>query len=72
MNQESPQGLRCTFADAEHNNLLAAIRMSTKAKVELFEEMLNFAWRAGVIKKPNESAPLQSEPPATAKTSSPR
>ncbi|MBU6470791.1 MAG: hypothetical protein KGQ68_08935 [Gammaproteobacteria bacterium] len=64
--------LKCTFEDAERNNLLAGIRMSTRAKVELFEEMLDFAWRAGAIKKPNESMPRQSKPPGSAKIHSKR
>ena len=45
--------LKCTFEDAERNNLLAGIHMSTRAKVELFEEMLDFAWRTGAL-KPHE------------------
>lgn len=53
MNDEHQKELRCTFEDAERNNLLAGIRMSTRAKVELFEEMLDFAWRTGAL-KPHE------------------
>lgn len=39
--------LRCTFADAERNNLLAGIRLSTQAKIEFFEEMVSLAIAAG-------------------------
>jgi hypothetical protein len=72
MNDEQQEELRCTFEDAERNNLLAGIRMSIRAKIELFEEMLDFAWRAGTMKKVNESAPPQNQPPATARASSRR
>ena len=47
--------LRCTFADAEHNNLLAGIRMSTHDKVQLFENMLDFAWKTGALQRYRES-----------------
>ena len=50
MNDEHQKELRCTFEDAERNNLLAGIRMSTRSKVELFEEMLDFAWHTGAVK----------------------
>lgn len=35
--------LSCTAEEAEREELLRGIRMSTRAKVELFEEMLDFA-----------------------------
>lgn len=44
--------MRCTFEDAERNHLLDGIRMSTRGKIELFEEMLDFAWKTGAIKRP--------------------
>ena len=72
MNDEYQKELRCTFEDAEHNNLLAGIRMSTRAKVELFEEMLDFAWKTGAIRKPEEATTSQGKPPASARTLSKR
>lgn len=72
MNRSQQDALRCTFEDAERNNLLAGIRMSTRAKVELFEEMLDFAWKTGAIRKPEEAAALQSKPPATTRAPSKR
>lgn len=72
MNDEHQKELRCTFEDAERNNLLAGIRMSTRAKVELFEEMLDFAWRTGAIKKTNESTLPQMQTPASSGTYSKR
>lgn len=61
-----------TFEDAEHNNLLTGIRMSTRGKIELFEEMLNFAWKTGAIKRPNEAAASKSKLPESARTPSKR
>ena len=72
MNHEHQEDLRCTFEDAERNNLIAGIRMSTRVKIELFEEMLDFAWRTGAIKKTSKSAPPQSQPHASAGTPSKR
>lgn len=72
MNHEHQKDLRCTFEDAERNNLLAGIRMSTRAKVELFEEMLDFAWQTGAIKKTDESTLPHSQPTANAGTPSKR
>lgn len=42
--------LACSFTDAARNHLLDGIRMSTRAKMEFFEEMLDFAWQVGAIK----------------------
>lgn len=68
MSHEHQEETRCTFEDAERNNLLAGIRMSTRAKIELFEEMLDFAWRTGAIRKTNATALPQSQTPASART----
>lgn len=62
--------LCCTFEDAEHNNLLTGIRMSTRGKIELFEEMLDFAWKTGAVKRPEDATASQGNPPATAGTAS--
>jgi len=35
--------LQCTFDDARRNHLLDGIALSTRAKVEYFEEMVEFA-----------------------------
>ena len=67
MTKEQQGDLRCTFEDAERNNLLAGMHMSTRAKIEFFEEIIDLAWRAGAI-KPMQQA---GKPPATARTSSP-
>jgi len=42
--------LSCTFEQAEHNQLLAGIRMSTAAKIAWFEEMVAFAHAAGAMR----------------------
>lgn len=42
--------LRCTFENAERNYLLDGMRMSTRDKIQSFEDMLDFAWRTGAIK----------------------
>ncbi len=68
MTKEQHDDLRCTFEDAERNNLLAGMRMSTRAKIEFFEEMIDLAWRTGAI-KPMQQA---GKPPATATTASSR
>lgn len=72
MSDKQQDDLRCTFEDAERNNLLAGIRMSTRAKIELFEEMLDLAWKTGAIKKADVSVSPESLSSASAKTSSPR
>lgn len=72
MIRKQQDALRCTFEDAEHNNLLTGIRMSTHGKIELFEEMLDFAWKTGAIKKSEEAAASQSKPPVTTRTPSKR
>lgn len=46
--------LSVTAEEAEHEELLRGIRMSTREKFELFEEMLDLAWRMGVFKGPSE------------------
>lgn len=43
--------LQCTFADAELNHLRDGIRMSVRAKIEFFEEMLDLAWRSGAAQR---------------------
>ena len=65
MTKKHQDALRCTFEDAEHNNLLAGMRMSTRAKIEYFEEMIDLAWRTGAI-KPMQQA---GKPPPTVRTS---
>ena len=72
MNRSQQDALRCTFEDAEHNNLLTGIRMSTRGKIELFEEMLDFAWKTGAIRRPEEATASRSKPHANAKTASDR
>lgn len=64
--------LRCTFEDAESNQLLEGIRMSTRDKIELFEEMLDFAWKTGAIRKLEEATASQGRLPATTRTPSKR
>ncbi|HKT31493.1 MAG TPA: hypothetical protein VJS89_03230 [Gammaproteobacteria bacterium] len=59
--------MRCTFEDAEKNQLLGGIHMSTRGKIELFEEMLDFAWKTGVIRAHEEATVPQSKPPAAAR-----
>ncbi len=68
MIKKHQDALRCTFEDAEGNNLLAGMCMSTRAKIEYFEEMIDLAWRTGAIKRMQQAG----KPPATARTSSPR
>ena len=46
--------LSVTAEEAEREELLRGIRMSTREKIEFFEEMLDIAWRMGVIKGPRE------------------
>lgn len=72
MNRRQQDVLRCTFEDAERNHLLDGIRMSTRSKIELFEEMLDFAWKTGAIRKPEEAAASQSKPPTSVRTPSKR
>lgn len=67
MNRNQQDALRCTFEDADHNNLLTGIRMSTRGKIELFEEMLDFAWKTGAIKRSEEVTASQSKSPPTTK-----
>lgn len=57
MKSESQSDLKCTFEDAEHNHLLDGIRMTTDDKIRSFEDMLDFAWRSGVIKQLREPVP---------------
>jgi len=42
--------LSVTAEEAEHEELLRGIRMSTREKIEFFEEIIDLAWRAGAIK----------------------
>lgn len=72
MNRSQQDTLRCTFEDAEHNNLLTGIRMSTHDKIELFEEMLAFVWKTGAIKRPEDATAPQNKPLASARTFSKR
>ncbi|MBU6470793.1 MAG: hypothetical protein KGQ68_08945 [Gammaproteobacteria bacterium] len=42
--------LSVTAEEAEHEELLRGIRMSTREKFEFFEEIIDLAWRTGAIK----------------------
>lgn len=46
--------LSCTAEQAEREELLRGIRMSTREKFEFFEEVLDLGWRMGVIKGPRK------------------
>lgn len=61
MKSERKNDLKCTFKDAEHNHLLDGIRMTTDDKIRSFEDMLDFAWRSGVIKHLRISMPVDSK-----------
>ena len=39
--------LQCTYEDARRNHLRQGIALSTRAKVDFFEEMLTFAAKFG-------------------------
>ena len=56
MKPEQQNDLKCTFEDAERNHLRDGIRMSTRDKIQSFEDMLDFAWKSGAIKQLRESA----------------
>jgi len=56
MKTEQQNELKCTFEDAERNHLLDGIRMSTRDKIQAFEDMLGFAWKSGAIKTLRASA----------------
>lgn len=43
----APDPLQCTFDDARRVNLRQGITLSTRAKVDFFEEMVAFAVRFG-------------------------
>lgn len=55
MKPEQQDNLKCTFEDAERNHLLDGIQMSTREKIQSFEDMLDFAWRSGSITRLRES-----------------
>lgn len=42
-----PDPLQCTFDDARRTHLRQGIALSTRAKVDFFEEMVSFAARFG-------------------------
>lgn len=56
MKPEQQDELKCTFEDAERNHLLDGIEMSTRDKIQSFEDMLDFAWKSGAITQLRESA----------------
>ncbi|MGB9429941.1 MAG: hypothetical protein WCC11_08735 [Gammaproteobacteria bacterium] len=47
--------LSVTAEEAEREELLRGIRMNTQEKFEYFEEILNLAWRMGVIEGSRKS-----------------
>ena len=61
MKPEHQDELKCTFEDAECNHLRDGIRMTTDDKIRSFEDMLDFAWRSGVIKQLRLSVPVDGE-----------
>lgn len=66
---EGRDPLQCTFEDAERNHLRDGMRMSVRAKIEFFEEMLDLAWRSGAAQRAERqmkraSSERQDEPPA--------
>ncbi|HET6602678.1 MAG TPA: hypothetical protein VFG21_00460 [Xanthomonadaceae bacterium] len=61
MNPTQPD-LRCTFSDAERNNLLAGIRLSTQAKIDFFEEMVSLAVATGARDRSEPDAPRGKVP----------
>jgi hypothetical protein len=46
---EAARSLGCTFEQAEERNLWAGINASTRAKVELFEAMIEIGFRFGAL-----------------------
>lgn len=52
---DAPKSKKCTFEDAERNHLGDGIRMSTRDKIQSFEDMLDFAWHTGAIKQLRDS-----------------
>ena len=57
----------CTFEDLERAHLRHWIRLSTPAKVEFFEEMIELAYRTGALSP--ERLALRDRAPATASQS---
>ena len=57
MKHDEQNDLKCTFEDAERNHLLDGIRMSTRDKIQSFEDMLDFAWRSSAIQQLRTSEP---------------
>ena len=62
--------LQCTYEDARRNHLRDGIAMSTRAKVEYFEEMVALVAHFGARDRLAVHEP--ESPPANARTSSPR
>lgn len=62
----SQDPLQCTYEDARRVHLRQGIALSTRAKVDFFEEMVSFAFRFGArdrladrrIKEPDETLPV--------------
>jgi hypothetical protein len=49
--------LSCSFTDAERNHLLEGIRMSTRAKVDFFEETVSLVVATGARDRLAEPSP---------------
>lgn len=54
MNSRDP--LRFTYEDARQAQLRDGLRLSTRAKVGFFEEMISFAARFGALRKVRDDA----------------
>lgn len=52
--------LACSFEDVARMHLRDGIRMSTRDKIQFFEDMIELAWKAGAIKAPRPEKHKQS------------
>ncbi len=64
----SSDPLQCTYDDARRVHLRQGIALSTRAKVEFFEEMVNFAAKFGArdrlaVRRAKQSAPAGQRGP---------
>lgn len=65
----SPDPLQCTYADARRVHLRQGIALSTRAKVDFFEEMVSFVLKFGArdrladrrVNAPDETVPTSGE-----------
>jgi hypothetical protein len=55
--------LKCTFQDAERNHLREGIRMSTRAKIAYFEEMVSLAIAVGARDRLDSSGAADASVP---------